>query len=476
MVKIKIRLLLLTLVTGLMTLSLSGCASRPINEPIEKSEPKSGYRQNTHPLLPENDPSTVLILAFSGGGTRAAALSYGVLEELRHTGINGSAGAKRLLDEVDFITGVSGGSFTALSYALHGEKLFSDYEQRFLKRDVQSALIGRAVNPIYWPNLLSPEFGRSELAAEYYDEILFDGATFGDLFSKPTPPVIVTATDITTGSRLAFTQDDFDLICSEVSKVKLSRAAAASSAVPIVLSPVTLRNYGGNCAYREPEWVHSVLEPNLKHRPAGRALQRYREMKFFQDSKNRPYIHLVDGGVSDNLGLRGILENLEELEASKEYRKVSGVRFLKRMVVIMVNSLSVPDTDWDRNSSPPGGISMMIKAASVPIDRYSSEQIELLKDIVSRWNLLRTGYIQKRLMLDPYFSAKTVPQVEFYPIEVTFENIHDETERNHFMNLPTSLTLPPDDVDKLRKMAGKLLRQSPAFIKLVKDLGGSIRE
>lgn len=476
MASTRIRASLKLFVVSIAVLGLLGCATRPVNERIDKSDPQNGYRLNARPLPSDNDPSTILILAFSGGGTRAAAFSYGVLEELRRTEINGSRGARRLLDEVDFITGVSGGSFTALSYALYGEQLFSDYEQRFLKRDVQGTLLGRVFNPFNWPALVSNGFGRSELASEYYDEILFGGATFGDLMSKPTPTVVVTATDITTGSRFAFTQDDFDLICSEVGKVKLSRAAAASSAVPLVLSPVTFNNYGGNCAYSEPEWVRSVLDPARKHRPAGRALQRYREMKSFQDSRNRPYIHLVDGGVSDNLGLRGILENLEEIEASKEYRKAQGVRFLKRIAVVMVNSLSAPDTGWDRSSTPPGGIAMMIKAAGVPIDRYSFEQIELLKDIVSRWNLLRDAYIQKKRAQDPSFSAESVPQVEFYPIDVTFENIPDAAERGHFMNLPTSFVLPPEDVDRLRQMAGKLLRQSPIYRKLVRDMGGSAQE
>src|SRR5262249_60696387 len=124
----------------------------------------------------------VIILAFSGGGMRAAAFSYGVLEVLRRIEISTRAGRKvRLLDEVDLITGISGGSFTALAYGLYGEKLFGEYEKRFLKRDVQGELLARTLNPLNWPALLSTGWGRSELAANLYDEILFNGATFADL-------------------------------------------------------------------------------------------------------------------------------------------------------------------------------------------------------------------------------------------------------------------------------------------------------
>ena len=106
------------------------------------------------------DPETLVILAFSGGGTRAAAFSYGVLEFLRRTEIVRANGEKvRLLDAVGVITGVSGGSFTALAYGLYGDKLFADYEQRFLKRDVQGEIIARFFNPIHWGNLWSVALG-----------------------------------------------------------------------------------------------------------------------------------------------------------------------------------------------------------------------------------------------------------------------------------------------------------------------------
>src|SRR5947199_2049087 len=165
---------------GLLLL-LGGCATRPVNPPITQADPNTGYTFQTRQKHFKSQENLV-VLAFSGGGTRAAAFSYGVLEFLRRTEVVAPNGAKfRLLDSVDVITGVSGGSFTALAYGLYGDKLFTDYEQRFLKRNVQGELIARALNPGYWGDLASTGWGRSELAANYYDEILFNGATFGDL-------------------------------------------------------------------------------------------------------------------------------------------------------------------------------------------------------------------------------------------------------------------------------------------------------
>src|SRR5450432_1274183 len=166
-----------TLILSLaLAVLLGGCATRPINPPITQADPSTGYRFETRQALAK-DKDNLVILAFSGGGTRAAAFSYGVLEFLRKTEIVGPKGNKvRLLDEVDIITGVSGGSFTALAYGLYGDKLFTEYEQRFLKRNVQGEIIARTFSPAYWTKLGSTGWGRSELAAQFYDEILFHGA------------------------------------------------------------------------------------------------------------------------------------------------------------------------------------------------------------------------------------------------------------------------------------------------------------
>ncbi len=467
---------LLLLIAGLV---LAGCASRPINEPITQVDPKSGYRP--YLLIPKrvnNDPSTLFVLSFSGGGTRAAAFSYGVLEELQRTEIVVNGQKRRLIDEVDVITGVSGGSFTALSYALYGDRLFSEYEERFLKRDVQGTLVGRAANPLNWGKYIGGTAGRSELAAEYYDEILFEGATFGDLMTKNGPVALATGTDLSTGSRLAFYQNDFDLLCSDLSKVRLSRAAATSSAVPVVLSPVTFNNYGGNCNYQYPLWVKAVADPETRARPSGRAYQRYLEMKEFQNSNDRPYIHLVDGGVSDNIGVRGVLEFLEEAAASAAFQGQMGFGVIKRINLLVVNSHSSPKTDWDREETPPGMAVQLMQASGVPIDRFSFETVETMKDRAQIMAWRRELLVaQARLAGATEAQAeKSVPKVTLDVVDVSFDAIREPKERAYFMNLPTSFVLPPSDVDRLREMAGELLRQSADYQKILHEFGKSVGE
>ena len=120
------------------------------------------------------------------------------------------------------ITGISGGSFTALAFGLYGDKLFDIYEADFLKRNVQSELVQRMLNPINWPALASTGWGRSELAANMYDEILFHGATFNDL-KRDGPRILVSATDLADGTRLIFSPENFDALCTDLSSVRLAR-------------------------------------------------------------------------------------------------------------------------------------------------------------------------------------------------------------------------------------------------------------
>jgi NTE family protein len=458
-------------------LLLVGCAHRPINPPITQFDAKYGYRMLTRPQYSAGREAMV-VLAFSGGGTRAAAFSYGVLEFLRDTEIVGPKGNKaRLLDFVGVITGISGGSFTALAYGLYGDKLFDDYEKRFLKRDVQGEITSRTLNPIYWPSLWSGTWGRSEMAADLYDEILFNGATFGDLDRGKGPLIVPAVTDITTGARLPFTQQAFDALCSDLSAVRLSRAAAASSAVPVVLTPVTFNNYGGTCGYAPPAWIKPFVDAVDPPRPAARATRHMKEEAEFGDGVNRPYIHVVDGGVSDNLGMRSVLDALEMLEALHLIGQPTPLDHVRRIVVFVVNSISSPKTQWDRSESPPGTIEILLKAAGVPIDRYSYEATELLRDKQARWHamkLLRESSAFAANKDPAVAAALRTPDATIYAIDVSFAALKDKAEFDYLNELPTSFSLPDEAVDRLRAAAGKAIMASPDFQRLLKDVGARI--
>lgn len=431
---------------------VGGCSTRPVNLPLQQSDESYGYRMSLKGA-DRGSPETEILLTFSGGGTRAAAFTFGVLEELRRTHVDVAGKRIQLLDEVGYISGVSGGSFTALAYGLHANKLFDDYATRFLYRDVQGEIVRRVANPLNWPRLLSRGVGRSELAADYYDEILFEGATFADMMRRPGPFISATATDISTGARFAFTQPDFDLICSDLSQVKLSRAAATSSAVPIVLSPVTFNNYGSRCGYRFPAWAEETQDGRIEE---GRLMQRAREMTRLQDSAARPYLHLVDGGIADNLGLRAILERFRGAQASQEFRQKLGLAQLKRTMIIIVNARSEPRTSWDQSENGPGAFALLLQSLSVPIDRNSFEAIELLRDMLRRWR--------------NDDESNAVPGVQLYPVVISFDAVTDPALRERLMTMPTSLTLPRDDVDLLRLQSAQMLRHSPVFQQFLTDM------
>jgi NTE family protein len=56
------------------------------------------------------------------------------------------------------------------------------------------------------------------------------------------------------GSRFEFVQDPFDLLCSDLRGVSLASAVVASSAVPMLPSPITL-------------WMHSGASPDCGDPP-----------------------------------------------------------------------------------------------------------------------------------------------------------------------------------------------------------------
>lgn len=441
----------------LLTLAvlISGCAHYPVNPPLPVVSGRTGYRfQNSAP--PTNSDDLLLILAFSGGGMRAATLSYSVLEELKRTEVGAPDHEHPLLDDVSLISSVSGGSFTAAYYALWGDRIFQEFEPHFLKRQVQTGLWLRLLAPWNQIRLASPKFDRSDLAAEYYDHLLFKGATFGDLQARASGPFLsLNATDIASGARFEFTQDEFDLLRSDLSQFPISRAVAASSAFPVYLTPVVLKNYSAGRPQSGPNWMKSILDDPTA---SGRLRYVAFEAQSYTD-EHRHFIHLLDGGLSDNLGLRGALDRAI---AREHFAQVPSVpeKLPRRVALIVVDAHTESDYGWDSKERCLGLGAIIGSVGQVSVSHYSFETIELFREVMARLSRERASS-----------GDLHAPEITSYVIQLQFHQLADKSEREFFNSVPTSLQLPPKTVDRLRQLATRELANNVEFRRLISDLG-----
>jgi NTE family protein len=231
-----------TVVYGMLLAFISGCASYGIvdNEPINATDTATPYSVQTWATSQQAD-DIIFLLAFSGGGTRAAAMAYGVLQELRDTPIVLNGQQQRLLDKVTHISSVSGGSFTAAYYGLHGDRIFDTFESEFLRKDIEGHLTKSLFRPAHWFG----STGRTYRTIDYYNRALFHNASFADMMQPHLPMIIINASDLGYGVRFSFIQDYFNLLCSDLLSFPVANAVTASSAVPVVFNPVVVENYGG---------------------------------------------------------------------------------------------------------------------------------------------------------------------------------------------------------------------------------------
>lgn len=436
---------------------MAGCTlpRAPLGEPLVRVEPSRGYRFATFADSRRQD-DILFIVAFSGGGMRASVMAYGVLEQLAADRIGHDGERPRLLDEVDLVSAVSGAAVTAAYYAVHGERLFTDFERRFLKRDVEGALRRRLFfDPGHWLRLMSSEYSRGDLYARWFDRKLFGGARFADLEDGGTRPFLVlNATDLGVESRVEFTQDAFDPICVDLGSYPVARAVAASSAVPVFTTPITVLNRAGSCGYAPPGWVADALatEPRNSRRWARAFAQRT-----YQDPATYRYLHLVDGALSDNLGVRTALDAMTIAGNPRTLHQRLGVGRPRKIVLLTVNASGFQTERLAASRQPPPLSDMIRMLGTVPVDRYSVESKTLLREALARWSA----------ELDTEGRAG-----DLHHVEVELDAMREQPRYARLLGLPTTFNLPDADVDDLRCAARLLLVGHAEYQRLVRDLGG----
>jgi NTE family protein len=427
-----------------------------VDKPLQQWTPAMEQRAGKQ-LAGERSSDLAVLVAFSGGGARASAFAYGVLQELAATDVVTAQGSRPLLHEVDMISSVSGGSFTAAYYGLYGEKIFTDFEHHFLRKDVEGILFRKLFNPLNWARLASLAYGRSDLAAAYYDKDLFHGATFARLQQADKPLIVINATDLASGMRMPFVQSTFDLLCADFDAYPLSHAVAASSAVPVIFSPITLENYAGRCGYQPPAWVEEALKDDAVT-PRKIAAQDLRDL---QDRKKRPWLHLVDGGISDNLGMRAFYDTLSLADDPETAVRDNLHLQARHILIISVNAYAKHKSDWVLERYAPSLFEVLGSVSADQIGRYSEDTIVMVRDKYAAW--AKNNSTAER-------------PVAFHFVDVSFNHVKDDNERDFLNGIGTNFDLSDKQVDRLIAAARKVLRESDdfqAFIELNRQRAGN---
>ena len=433
---------------------LAGCASVGVidNQPLKPAAGQARYTLDNfvRNLDPRSDELS-LALAFSGGGTRAAALAYGVMRELRDTRVVLNGQERSLLEAVNVISSVSGGSFASAYYGLYGERLFEDFESRFLRRNIEGALLRSLFNPLQWFS----SHDRTETAVSYYKQNLFGEATFADLIRKDSPLILINTSDLASGERFTFTQEYFDLLCSDLGSFSLARAVTASSAVPVVFDPVVVENFSG-CARRAPAWLTAARKGEADDPNRSMIL---RGNTSYQDRTRHRYAQFVDGGITDNLGLRALLDMIELVGGARQYQQAMGVSVPRRIAFISVNAAADTPLGIGATARAPSIGDTLNAVTNIQLHRYNVATLEQMQQSVEAWaQQLSTP----ERAVSPYF------------IRLSFESVPDGPLRRFLNEIPTSFALSDEQVDRLIDTGRTLLRENPDFQRLVRSLGGSV--
>lgn len=471
-----------------MLVALAGCGGDIIhgNPPLGPGGAHPGLAYDYETLSRHTDPASnseqiLVILALSGGGTRAAALAFGVLEQLHATMIQvpGGRPARSVLQEVDVISSNSGGSFVAAYYTVHRDEMFASdgtatrFERDFLKHDVTRDLLRRTIAEL--PRIGTPAVNRSDVAAEYYDrQLRLGNVTYGQLVAKGRPYLLVNAQDTTKRARFVFTQGQFNLICSDLSPFPLSRAVTASSAFHGVFAPIKLRNHPLERCPPEPAWIARALNgeggdptsliDSPRERLARARLARWYREKLPDDLRPPTgaefFVHLADGGAADNSALRAPIYLLASRDSVTGLRRRIESGRVSAVLLIAVNAAIAADPLRDTEPEGPT-ITRMVQDAADGLVRTASE--DSLREGAYAFALLREG------------ARRRGQRTRFYgPVMIEFEAVEDPALRACLKQIPTRLDLPAPTVDALRLVGREQVANNESFQRFLAAYRGAV--
>jgi len=361
---------------------------------------------------------TLFILALSGGGSRAAYWSGSIMLALetvfQHQGFN-------LLQEVDAISSVSGGSLPAAYYAISysqtdpsgsapSNRLWNESTVKdLMTRNYRARWVGNWFWPVNSVKYWFTDFDRSDMMAQTFADNMFDVGMAGfDLkfsdINPNRPNLILNATNGTEGQfgeLFTFTDEHFRRLHSDISDYDIARAVMATASFPAAFNYMTLKNYTGE----------------------------------------NHYIHLFDGGNYDNLGLESTKLILEKNKSN-----------FKNFIVILIDAYI---------DSP--GVSIRKKDAREFLD-YAVD-LNFIDSFDSLLALNRNNSIENfKSALKQFEPTRSV----FYHIQ--FDDIDDLELREKLGTIATDFNIKKDAIVAIDDAVTELIRKDNACLQIIKAM------
>lgn len=459
-----------------IALSVGACATvhnLPLNKP--SANPFAGTMVQASAAAARSeqrkgeDDGAVIGLAFSGGGTRAAAFAFGVLEQLAQTPSPRSGRRRDLLDHVSIVSGVSGGSILASYYGLKGRAALDDFRQQFLTQDVMAALQTN-ISLVNIGQALGGGLNTDNRLRDWLNAQLFHDATFGDLIARGRPIVLINATDIYSRTPFLFAPATFAAMCSDLTEYPVAGAVAASAAVPGAFAPIIIETFPGECGTPLPEPIERAANnpgaSPLLHSFA-KALQQARTGKV-------KYIKLLDGGLVDNYGLSGLTIAHAAMGAPYQPLRAAEAVNLRRLLFMVVDAGRGPQGDWSQTLEGPAGKELVSAVIDTIVDANTRSSYAAFEATMRNWreDLIRwrCGLKQDEVArLRGKAGSWNCRDVKFTIARVSFEQL--DAERAKRLNeVPTSFTLPAETVDEVTRAGADALQANPAFQAFLRDM------
>jgi predicted acylesterase/phospholipase RssA len=413
------------------TIVLSGCTAYSHTN-VRQPDPVAEQTRATFNVTTDRGrDDTLFILAFSGGGSRAAYWSASVMLKLQQLF---AAEGMNMLDQVDAISSVSGGSLPAAYYAissdpgeppLYGRIWDEDTVRQLMTRNYTGRWFGNWFWPVNIGKFWFTAYDRTDIMAQTLSDNLYDTKPLGrplrmrDL-NRARPYLVLNATNGTSdafGRPFTFTADDFALIDSDINDYDLARAVMGTATFPAVFNYMTLKNYRTSTTDKSQ------------------------------------YTHIFDGGNVDNLGLSGVSRILATL--SKH-----GTVY-DRLVVVLVDAYTGKSGVSNDEADSRRFLDFIVDSNFVDAtdSLLSANREQRLKEFSTAF--------MRRIVENPSLQGKAV----YYHIQ--FADVENRDLRDKLRKIPTNFTISTADAGTIDAAASALLTpQNDCLIAIREILAG----